>query len=740
MMLIVSGLLAFIAGTIPTSGIVRDASTGAPLAGVVVRAVNLPGLGAMTGTDGRFTIDLTDRARLRFARVGYAGAEIEATPGDTLSVALIPAPQALEATTITALRGADEGPVSQTRRTQQDLEATYSGQDMPLLLSRLPSITATSDAGSESGYTYVRLRGLDQTRINVTLDGIPLNEPEDQGFYFSNFADFANSIQSVQVQRGVGTSSYGTASYAGAINFESIALAAGPAGGEAQLTTGSYGTRRVAAEYQTGLLPRRFAAYTRVSWQETDGYRRNAGNRSGSALVTAGYFGNRNIVKTMVLTGSSGNDMAYLPTPVEVLRTDRRFNPLTPDERDRFSQHLFSLSHTIGLGLFGSLATTIYHFRAGGDYDVRIAPDLWNFNLASQWTGVLTTAHAERGALAVDVGAHATGYRREHWLHIRPDLAAREYTNTGHKDEASGFVKLSADFAPILLVGDLQVRGARFRYSPDAGSTVDPRSIDWRFVNPKLGATARLSPLLSVYGSVGRTGREPTRNDMFAGFDNLDGTNIDFVGSFERVRPEYVTDVEAGATFETAHLGLRANGFWMEFRDEITPVGQLSYIGLPLRKNVDESTRRGVELDATLRAIPRLEGTFGASVMHSRIREYTDDATGITYRDVEPLLTPRFTAVHDLRYSLARWLSVSLAGHYASRSFLANTSDDRFVLPAAYVADAGLRLGDERRSLQLIVYNAGDSRGYSGGYTDGATSLYYPYATRHFALTARTTF
>jgi iron complex outermembrane receptor protein len=432
--------------------------------------------------------------------------------------------------------------------------------------------------------------------------------------------------------------------------------------------------------------------------------------------------------------------MAYLAAPVEALRTDRRFNPLTPDERDRFSQHLFSLSHTVGLGLFGSLATTVYHFRAGGDYDVRIDPDLWNFNLASQWSGLLTTAHAERGALALDVGAHATTYRRDHWLHIRPDLETRSYTNTGRKDEASGFAKLSADLAPILLVADLQLRGARFRYAPDANSGVTTPSIDWGFVNPKVGATVRLFRQLSLYGSVGRTGREPTRNDMFAGFDNLDATNIDFVGSFERVRPEYVTDVEAGATVEAPYISFRANGFWMAFRDEITPVGQLSYIGLPLRKNVNESTRRGVELDATLRGIPRLEGTFGGALMHSRIREYTDDASGLTYRNVEPLLTPRLTAVHDLRYTVAGPLSLSLSGHYASRSYLANTGDDRFVLPAAYVADAGLRVGGEQRSIQLIVYNVGDSHRYSGGYTDGITSWYYPYAARHFTLTARTTF
>jgi iron complex outermembrane receptor protein len=723
-----------------TTGTVRDAATDRPLAGVLVQAVGSAGAPAVTDSAGRFSIDLAAPTRLRLTRVGYAAAEVAAVPGLALVVALTPAPQALEGVTVTALRGDASAPLSQTRRSEADLDASYSGQEMPLMLATLPSITATSDAGSESGYTYFRLRGLDQTRLNVTLDGIPLNEPEDQGIFFSNFPDFANSIRSVQVQRGVGTSSYGTASYAGAVNFESVALAASPRGGKVQLTTGSYDTRRASVEYVTGLRPGGYAGYARVSGQRTDGYRHHSGNRSGSAFLSGGYFGARNVLKATLLTGLARNDMAYLASPVDAVEADRRVNALGSDERDRFGQTFLTLSHTVALGAFTTLATTAYHVRSQGDYDVRVPPDLYNFNLGSVWTGLLSTAHAERGALTIDAGAHANTYRREHWAAIRPDREARLYTNAGRKEEASAFAKATVTAGRATLVADLQLRGARFAYDPDADAGVAAESIHWGFVNPKVGVSLRATPRLAFYASLGRTGREPTRGDMFAGFDNLDMSNAAFVGAFDRVRPEYVTDLESGVSVTSPVATIRVNGFWMDFHDEIAPIGQLSYLGLPLRKNVDRSMRRGVELDATLAGNGRVAGNLSAALTDARIDEYTDDASTVTYRDVKPLLTPRFTAAHDLRVRITKVLDLSAVGRYASRSYLANTGDRRFVLPAAYIADLGAQATTVRGSVQLIIHNVGNADRYSGGYTDGTTSYYFVHAARHASLTMRVPF
>src|SRR5262252_6492907 len=206
--------------------------------------------------------------------------------------------QRLERVMISALRGSGAAIISQKTLTSQDLAPRYFGQDVPLLLQgAAPSLTSYAETGNYWGYSYIRLRGIDQSRINFTIDGIPLNDPEDQVLYFADFPDLANSLRSVQVQRGVGTSSNGTAAYAGSINMETVPLAASPRGGAVQIEDGSFHSRRASAEYTTGLMSNRFAAYARASGLRTDGYRDHSGVEGRSLFAGAGYFGDRDIVK-----------------------------------------------------------------------------------------------------------------------------------------------------------------------------------------------------------------------------------------------------------------------------------------------------------------------------------------------------------------------------------------------------------------------------------------------------------
>jgi iron complex outermembrane receptor protein len=311
------------------------------------------------------------------------------------------------------------------------------------------------------------------------------------------------------------------------------------------------------------------------------------------------------------------------------------------------------------------------------------------------------------------------------------------YRNRGDKDDASAFAKASYERGSLTLFGDVQARTARFRYEPDDNAGIPSSSIHWTFVNPKVGASYRWRPNMAFYASLGQTGREPTRNDMFAGFDNVDTTNAAFVGGLDRVHPERVRDIEAGVTVLRPGLTLNANVYSMDFRNEITPIGALSYIGLPLRKNVESSYRRGVELDLVYRGFQRVTVGGNATVSWNRIREYTDDAAGLTYRDVEPLLTPRFISNQRLEVVLSRQVSLLADGRYLSRSYLANTEDTRFVTPAAYAADVALdwRIGNV--SLLAQARNVGDARVFTGGYTDGQSSSYYVLAGRNLIVTAR---
>ena len=643
---------------------------------------------------------------------------------------------------ISAVRGAPDAPVSRKTLSREEVEERYFGQDVPMVLQgAAPSLTAHSETGTYWGYSYIRLRGVDQSRLNLTLDGIPLNDPEDQVLYFANFPDLANSIQSVQVQRGVGTSTNGTAAYAGSINMESISPDVGPATGGVTLEAGAFGSRRLAVDYRSGLLPGRLAVYGRLSALETDGYRYHSGVRGRSAFLSAGYFGDRDVVKLTATAGYMRDTMAYLGVPEAELAVDRRINPLSPRERDGFGEQLAALSYTRMLGPSSSLATTVYRISASGDYDVEV-DSLWNFNLDFVWYGVTSAWSYRQGALRVDLGVNANSYSRDHHAYEQPMLNDPLYFNTGHKRDQSGFAKVAYTVGKTTVFGDLQARHASFSYTPDpAEAGMRDMSISWSFLNPKVGLSYQATRPLSIYASYGSTGREPTRSDMFAGEDNLDAASAAALGGLDRVRPERVHDVELGATYEGSTLRVQANLYSMDFRDEIAPIGELTLMGSPLRRNVARSFRRGLEVDASYRGIPRLLLSGNATISQNRIREYTDStgAAPVTYHDVQPLLTPSFQGAGRARLALTNWLGLSVEGRYQGESFLRNTGDRRFMLPAAGNLDASVEWKIPRGRSSLVVRgnNLTNSRGYGSGYESGGVAYYFVNPPRNLFVTLR---
>lgn len=661
--------------------------------------------------------------------------------------------QRLEGVQVTAVRGR-AAPISEKTIGRLDLERRYTGQETPILLQAAPGITAYSESGAASNYSYMRLRGIDQTRINITLDGIPLNEPEDQGLFFSNFPDFANSIESVQVQRGVGTSTHGTASFAGSVNFESVPIAGVARGGELQLTRGAYNTSRGSGEYQSGLSAGGFAGYVRGSAQRTDGYRFNSGNRSRSAFASGGWFGSRDVVKATALLGLSSNEQAYLASPLSVLQGTPRDNPYGNTRAtavdDRFHQDLVSLAWTHAITPSLNLATTAYGFDAGGWFDVPSGSgltDASHYSLHSRWGGIISTLDWRGDAASASIGVNASRYQREHWLSVRPDLATRLYDNSGHKAEQSAFAKGSLTRGRATWFADVQLRAAQFRYQPSQGAGVGAPSVHWSFVNPKAGVNVRVTPTLVAYASAGMNGREPTRSDMFAGADELDSVTARSVLPLTRVHPESVRDMETGLTLRRPTVHVQANLFLMQFRNEIAPIGEINEIGYLLRKNVARSTRRGVEGDLTWLVDHRITVVANLAVTDARIDEYRDDASERVYRDVPALLTPKVVSSHGVRLSLAPSLSLDLDGRYVSRMMTTNTGDARFAVPSAWYADAGATLRVGRHQLLVELRNALDRRVYTGGYPGAAAGggsamepYYYTLAARNLTVSARLAF
>lgn len=649
--------------------------------------------------------------------------------------------QRLERVMISAVRGGGAAPISQKTLNSADLEPRYFGQDVPLVLQGVtPSLTSYAETGNYWGYSYIRLRGIDQSRINLTLDGIPLNDPEDQVLYFADFPDLANSLNSVQVQRGVGTSSNGTAAYAGSINMETVPLT-GPRRGNVQLEGGSFGSRRISAEYQTGLLPSRFAAYARVSGLRTEGYRYHSGVEGKSLFFSGGYFGDRDLLKLTTTTGTMKDTMAYLAVAKSDLDTNRRINPLTPRERDGFGERLVALSYTRLLTPSSSLTITPYRISASGDYDVLI-DSLWNFNLKFVWYGATANWSYKRDGLSLDVGANANTYARDHAAYERPNTADPLYFNTGHKQDASGFTKLSYTTGDVTWFGDLQARHASFRYTPDRHAGIAERAVDWTFVNPKIGLSYAATPAWTFTASYGKNTREPARNDMFAGLDNLDSASAPFVGDLTRVRPETVHDVEAGASYHGHDLALSANVYSMDFRNEIAPIGAISELGAALRKNVDRSYRRGIEADANYRGIDRLTLTANASASRNRIRNYVD-STGdspVTYRDVAPLLTPTFQVFGRGALAATRNVEVAVESRYQNRSYLTNTANANLVLPAYSDVSASVAWHFQRYELLARVNNLTDGKRFGSGYASDGVSYYFVLPPRNFFITMKLDF
>ena len=639
----------------------------------------------------------------------------------------------IEQVLVRAIRASDAAPIAQKTINRAAIAERNFGQDVPLLLQGAsPSITAHTETGTTSGYSYLRLRGMDQTRINITIDGVPLNDPEDQVLYFANFADLMANVQSVQVQRGVGTSTAGTASYAGSLNFETTPIARADAGGDVELQFGAYNARRVSASFRSGLI-NGFAVFGRASALQTDGYRDHSGVEGRSAFVGAGWFGKQDIVKLTVLVGLLADTLSYVgATPTE-LRANRRFNPLAPDELDKFGQQMVALSYSRIIDEATTWSTTAYRNSASGNYDYFDGGDRYRYGLAHSWYGVTSAVNHEQGNLQLNIGVNANTYERAHRAWLRPDLVNTLYDNTGHKQDVSGFVKASYDQGPLRWFADVQARHATFRYVPDVNAEISERSIDWTFLNPKVGVTAKLADGVTAFASYGRTTREPARSDLLAGDDDLNASNVADYGDFARVKPESVNDAEVGLTLTRRRYELSANVYSMDFTNDIERIGAPTASGSVLRRNVGSSYRRGLELDGTWRATRRITLSGNAALSTNRIRSFTDSSRGtpVVRTNVEPLLTPRFVTTQRAEVAATRRLALSLEGRYQSRAYLDNTSSADRVLPSFYVIDASARFTIRRYSLMVRGVNLGDNQNYGSGSVSGSSKV------RYFVLPAR---
>lgn len=379
-------------------------------------------------------------------------------------------------------------------------------------------------------------------------------------------------------------------------------------------------------------------------------------------------------------------------------------------------------------------AKTYNHLK--GNYDLYFAPDMLNFAVRSNFWGSILNYQYETEKISLSAGLHANFYQRHHFLRIKPNLNEYLYFNTGEKREVSSFVKFIYTHNQFSWFADAQIRSVQFDYVPDDAVQQHFTKVSWNFFNPKIGMSFQASNRKHFYFSIGKTSREPTRNDMFAGYDNIDDTNYGEVGDFKKVKPESVVDLELGIKIYCTKWSLDANLYSMQFKNEIAAIGQLSAIGLPLRKNVASSFRNGVEISADIKPIDRMRLITQANFSYNRIKEYTSDFDNETFKNVSPLLTPNAIINQSIRHRFHRIVEAEVGIRYLSKSYLSNTNDNNFIVAASTLTNASLHLRIlKNHSLTIMANNIFNQQYYTAGYVQNNEAFYFAMATRNYYAT-----
>ncbi len=708
------------------TGRVLDAQTREALIGATVQQSGTAN-GTITNANGRFYLELIEGEQILLVRyLGYISQDIQNLETEMI-ILLSPDFEQLGDVNVVSTRASDIDPVTQTTISRLDIEGKYLGQDPSVVLEKqTPSIVSFSDAGSDIGnYVQFRLRGMDQTRINTTLNGVPLNDMVDQGVFFSNFSDFSNSMESVQVQRGVGLSANGTASYAGSINFESISLDGDRPEFGIDLTTGSFSTIRSSAEVKTGRLENDLAFYSRFTRTVSDGFKNNSASDSYSFFFSGGYLGDKNIIKVNGFAGKTQNDQSYLPVLEADIDADPKTNYNSPNDTDDFEQELIQLQYISLINEEVILNSSLYYGGSRGVFPFGLSPTTQlMFALENDHYGFMSDVDFNKGDISVKGGIHAYSFQRKNINYTSPNVSNPDYEDETTKNEFSSFLRVGFNEGDLNIFADVQARFVDLEFDTEqiqsfggavpAGGLNTSRS--WTFINPRIGARYSLGQS-SVYASIGSTGREPTRTDILQG----DGSSINefnFTSAQDDnvVVAEHVIDYELGYAFNNAHFDLDVNLFYMDFKNEISLVGALasnSYV--PLRQNILKSNRAGIEWVANYRLNNMISFSTNGAYMQTNVDQFINSSND-EFSNIEHIFAPDLNLNTSVIIKPFQDLSLTLSNRYISDSFMELSNDEAFRLPEVVVFDAQVSYSlNKTAELSLFINNIFDELYFTDG-------------------------
>jgi len=696
--------------------------------------------------------------------------------------------QALEQVYLNGVRVRADSPITHSNLTKQDLAKRNLGQDIPVLLNYLPGVVTTSDAGAGVGYTGIRVRGSDATRVNVTINGIPYNDSESQGTFWVNLPDFASSIESLQLQRGVGSSTNGSGSFGASLNIDTD-RSSKEAFAQIANSYGSFDTRKHSVKFSTGLLNDRVEISGRVSNITSDGYIDRASSDLKSYFLQGSYKTDNTFIKALVFGGREVTYQSWFGIDEQTLSTNPTFNPagMYSDEDgtvrfhqnqvDDYDQDHYQLIWNERYNNNWSTSATLNYTKGSGFFEEYKEDASLDFHgllpitidgETSAESDLVRRRWLENNFYALSANAH---YKDENWdtttgvfysyyqgLHFGeviwatnftgPNFGDRYYSGTGDKHEFTTFSKASYKINNSWSVfGDLQMRIVNYK---TAGLTSDKVNMivdeQYEFFNPKFGASYSLNQGNQLYVSYGRASREPRRSDFEQGV----------------FTPEILDDYELGWRFTGKNNTLSANLYYMDYKDQLVLTGQLDDSGGFIRETSGNSYRAGLEVEGDFKVLQQLHVRPNIALSSNKNKDYTTSRDGalVNLGTTNISFSPSFIAGNSIDYSPKQNLQIALLSKYVGEQYLGNIDSQTSKLDAYFLNDFSVNYTITKLSfakslvLQGLVNNIFDVKYISNGYfytydddfsTPGTVTTiegagFYPQAGINFLVGATLTF
>ena len=606
---------------------------------------------------------------------------------------------------VTATRASKKDPFTQSTVTKKAIEKQNLGQDMPQLLDNLPSVVTTTDTGIGVGYTGIRVRGSDATRVNVTINGIPYNDSESQGTYWVDLPDFASSVESIQLQRGVGTSTNGAGAFGASLSLATEGIS-NKAVAEVNASLGSFNTSKLNVKFNSGVLKEHYNFIARVSKIQSDGYIDRATSDLKSYFLEGNYFNDKTTVKFLSFGGKERTYQSWYGIDTETLDNDRTFNPagaiyndagdlvdFYDNQVDDYQQTHYQLHVNHQFTDYLKAAIAFHYTKGKGFYeqykqgedfsDYGFTPFVDNGNTIDQtdlvrrkWLdndfyGTTFSLNYKKSDYKIIFGGAANQYVGDHFGKViwtpynQLPLDGKFYDNTGTKNDFNVFTKVSKTLQDKwLLFVDLQYRMVSYKVA-GIDDNLNNLSIDDKlnFFNPKAGITYLYDSNNDFYLSYARANKEPKRADY------IDGNNP---------KPEQLNDFELGWRFHCDKSIFKANVYYMQYKDQLVLTGALNDVGTPIAENIGKSYRLGLEIEANYKIGEQFIWKPNMAISRNKNIDKYDNKDGalIALGETDLSYSPNFIASNILVYQPTKKLDFTLISKYVSNQYMSNTENE----------------------------------------------------------------